>query len=455
MDEMVADLNVTGQDIFSVSELRLQNGLQFGGTSVQDPGNVYILEWDTGNSEWDFRNSRINMNGNTIKGVGELNVTETGSGTMISEFTTSQIRMHQPLSVQSSGPLAVENGIELTGTDTNTIESYSTMYLETSSGSPTDIVLRPTGDVGVDANLSSTGIIKSGTSAYRGPATDIMVGEHGDKPQVELRGSSYSPVITSESGDVAVWTDSGGGSWTQRFRVNRGGPVELRSSRLRMNGNSITDANAIQAGTSGSGDLRLYTSGSGSSAVSIYDSSRSGNPRLLQANEGGPVTVKNANLDLSGNSVKNVDWANSDRPMAWAGIDPDDSGKYYTSGGISEGGLSKPSAGNTDCTNGGNYTCIHNEGGEFFEMGITIPQEAARLSWGGNTNAFCSVTALGDADYKRSLQGITNYSYDMAGSNMAHCVDGAPDNNRHVMCVQTATTRVTSDTADIGVMCMK
>lgn len=91
----------------------------------------------------------VDETGDTM--TGPLNITD------IANFTSSGIEFYQPLSVDSPGSLAVDSGVDLTGSGSNTIDSYSTLYLKTSSGSPSDIVLRPSGQVGIDSNLETTG----------------------------------------------------------------------------------------------------------------------------------------------------------------------------------------------------------------------------------------------------------------------------------------------------------
>ena len=118
--------------------------------------------------EGNIANQTINMDSNKIDNVGSLNVTDTSTNTRIADFQNNGITCHQPISVKSSGPLSATNGIELTDTVANTIESYSTLYLETSSGSPTDIVLNPTGVTGIQSDLSTTGSISTATNTQSG-----------------------------------------------------------------------------------------------------------------------------------------------------------------------------------------------------------------------------------------------------------------------------------------------
>jgi hypothetical protein len=133
--------------------------------SAQDAATQTLSEVLTeGNSAG---SNGIDMSYNSIDNVGSLNVST--SGDQIARFSNTGITLSQPLSVESSGPLSVGNGIDLTGPSSNTIESYSTMYLQTSSGSPSDIVLDPTGEVGVATNLSVTGYL----DMQDGPITNV------------------------------------------------------------------------------------------------------------------------------------------------------------------------------------------------------------------------------------------------------------------------------------------
>jgi hypothetical protein len=127
---------------------------------------------------------RVSPTGNALIDDGTLNITNNGEA--VANFSGTGINLYKPLSVRSSGPLSVANGIELTGTSSNTIESLSTFYLSTSSGSASDIVLDPTGQVGVDSNLETTGNISVGGNqldleeGYIENAGDIQTGSVSD-----------------------------------------------------------------------------------------------------------------------------------------------------------------------------------------------------------------------------------------------------------------------------------
>lgn len=157
-DTMNGKLTIAGSD-GSTNSLALDGHIDFTGAASTTP----VIRTPGGGSDrfriYDDANNQDLMRFNEGGPVEVVNANFEVSGTdeQIAEFTESQVRMHQPLSVESSGPLSVQNGVELTGTSGNTIDSHSTMYLETSAGSPTDIVMRPEGEVGVDSDLSVGG----------------------------------------------------------------------------------------------------------------------------------------------------------------------------------------------------------------------------------------------------------------------------------------------------------
>ena len=66
----------------------------------------------------------------------------------------------------------------------------------------------------------------------------------------------------------------------------------------------------------------------------------------------------------------------------------------------------------------------------------------------------CWPVPLGDQEPYSEDSGIEWYGYDYAGSEMGHCVDGAPDTDTHVLCIKTVGTRYTSD-SDYGIVCIK
>jgi hypothetical protein len=102
---------------------------------------------------------------------GALNVSD------IANFTSNQIVFYQPLSIEASGPLSIANGIDLTDSTSNTINSYGTLYIKT-SGVSKDIVFQPTGIVGLQSNLDMGGynITNAGyiQGTFEGTASDLQ-----------------------------------------------------------------------------------------------------------------------------------------------------------------------------------------------------------------------------------------------------------------------------------------
>jgi hypothetical protein len=221
---------------------------------------------------------------------------------------------------------------------------------------------------------------------------------------------------------------------------------------------AYTDADARQAVANQ--DAYLKNSGDDLESGTI------GNvPRPSQSDE---IASKNyvdkasENRNLNGNAIENVDWKNSDRPLAWAAIRLDQ-GTYFSSAGEKETGLTKPSSGDVSCT-ANNKACVHNVRGDFFQVGLKIPDDAAQIGWGGGTNAMCWPVPLGDSDPSRSGNdewdsGIVKHGQDRgspASEGMGHCLTGnAPKTpNYNVSCIITAGTKARSSTG-YGIVCMK
>ncbi len=168
------------------------------------------------------------------------------------------------------------------------------------------------------------------------------------------------------------------------------------------------------------------------------------------------------NRNLNGNALENVDWKDSDKPMAWAGIMLGQ-GTYHSSAGETDTGLTPPSVGNVSCT-ANNKACVHNVRGEFFQIGLKIPDDAAKIGWGSGTNAMCWPVPLGDSDPARSGNdewdsGIVKHGQDQGAprsDGMGHCLTGnAPQTpNFNVSCIITAGTKTGSATG-YGIVCMK
>lgn len=197
-----SDISITSDSTSSPKTLSIDvDESQLAGTHLSGSSNSISVDDDFLENDGDTMGGDLDMNYNRIDNVGELNVSSSNS--RIAEFSDTGIEFDQPLSLDSSGPLSVSNGVDLTGTSSNTIDSYSTMYLETSSGSPSDIVLDPSGDVGVDANMSVTGDLDLQGGALEGVgSSNIDVGDgSGD---IDMNGNQIYNAGTSQFTGVGI-----------------------------------------------------------------------------------------------------------------------------------------------------------------------------------------------------------------------------------------------------------
>ncbi|MFB6245396.1 MAG: hypothetical protein ABEJ03_03555, partial [Candidatus Nanohaloarchaea archaeon] len=210
---------------------------------------------DNNNGNVEVPNGNLKLNHNKIENVGELNVST--STEQIAHFSDTGVTLKQPLSVESSGPLSVSNGIELTGTSSNTISSYSTFYLETQSGSPSDIVLNPTGEVGIDANASIAGDLNMN-------GNDIKTG----------------------GGTVAIRDSTNG---QDVLRAKEGGNIEVPNGDLDVGGEA-------QIGQYVSGWMLLKNQGVGDAGHAL--SQNSNGKTLLNSADGQPILLKNSDSTI-------------------------------------------------------------------------------------------------------------------------------------------------------------
>ncbi|WEL19810.1 Trimeric autotransporter adhesin [Candidatus Nanohalococcus occultus] len=295
-------------------------------TDNQDLANVL----SQGNSAG---GNSLDMNYNSIDNVGNLNVSTSGS--QIAEFSDTGITLSQPLSVESSGPLSVANGLDLTGTSTNTIDSYSNMYLTTSSGSPSDIVLDPTGTVGIDANASIVGDLdmQGGTvenaNLEAGSVDESEIAQNTlDDSEIEdnslTAGSisantmgngvinnadsfTFGGVTTNGNLDVNENSITGvddlqDGSGTSTVSFDGSNNVDIPNGNLRLaDGGKIETSSAdnrqILFKQNGDG-VSLETSGSGSGYIRWYD--KNAGQEIIRGDEGGDVQIPNGNLNVNG-----------------------------------------------------------------------------------------------------------------------------------------------------------
>lgn len=109
----------------------------------------------------------------------------------------------------------------------------------------------------------------------------------------------------TDSSDTARIYSWDGSAATEYFRVNEGGPVEVKNTHLSTNGGTFATGEVFGEEKF----LQIKTRGEGSDAVLIKDGANSN--ILLRANEGGPIEVQNSNLDLNGNDINNVGTLNA------------------------------------------------------------------------------------------------------------------------------------------------
>jgi hypothetical protein len=215
---------------------------------------------------------------------GEMDVNVTGNltvhdsvvgadGTRIADLESTGVTLHQPLSVESSGAMSVVNGIDLTDGTSNTIDSSGTMYLSTSSGSATDIVLQPTGVVGLESNLDM-GNNNITNCQYINGINCSDIGTGGSLSETLAEGNSagsYNIDMSNQNIDDIASIDGGGDA----IQVN---------DNLDMNSNLIifsSDGVAIGDGSTSTGNSKAVAIGnhadaSGNNSVVIGRGAESG-----------------------------------------------------------------------------------------------------------------------------------------------------------------------------------
>ena len=296
------------------------------------------------NEGGDDMTGNLDMNNNRIGNVSNLDVST--SSEQIASFSSTGIDFNQPVSLDSSGPLSVANGVQLTGTSSNTLESYSTLYLKTSSGSPSDIVLDPTGEVGVDSNLSVTGNIDMDSpGAIKTDGTDAISVDNNQNVEIsngnidlnsnDLNLGNGADVTAPNSGSLRVRATGGGnnvlfdvrdtGAGQNDFLVRESGNVEIPNgnvgigqsagnNRLEVNGaieaSSVKNVQQVEIQSGGIPRLR-FTDTDSSTAMDmdievqnnrLSVQNQSDSTELLNVRaDSGNVKVPNGNLDINGN----------------------------------------------------------------------------------------------------------------------------------------------------------
>lgn len=342
-DSMSGSLNLQGNHVDGINYLDLNSEGQIQTDSTD------AIRIDS-NQNVEIANGALQLNQGDLKlPNGDLNISSTGEE--IAEFSDTGITLSQPLSVESSGPLSVSNGIDLTDSSTNTIESYSTMYLSTSSGSPSDIVLEPTGEVGIDSNASITGNLdmqngriknlQNPSNSQDAATKDYVDTNVGDGScsgnNVFLDGNGNCRDLTNNYGNVihgdliqdnqidnSEIENSGSFTFngiTNNGDLNFGNSNNIQSSgtdAIRFDGSQNVEVpNGNLLGSNGeinfgSGNFDLVPA-SGTQGVLITNGNHwrvwddSNSQPIADFNEGGEVEIANGHLDMSSNDIRNLE----------------------------------------------------------------------------------------------------------------------------------------------------
>ncbi len=260
------------------------------------------------NRSGDTMTGDLDLGGYTLDQVGALNISL--SDTEIAFFDETGITLHQPLSVESSGPMSVANGLELTDSTSNTIDSYGALYLQTSSGSPTDIVLDPTGVVSLSANLDMAGHNITNCEYINGVDCDQLgdaetptlqevldAGEDAGPHNIDMSGSD---ILNAALVDGINLSDPGAGIGTDgenSYMVNVDGTtIEIDVGENQLQVGEI-GSSEISSGAVGADELvSAYETGAAYDDVFV---NRSGDTME------GELTMED-DIDMDNNNVKNV-----------------------------------------------------------------------------------------------------------------------------------------------------
>ncbi|MDY6778834.1 MAG: hypothetical protein SVU32_09285, partial [Candidatus Nanohaloarchaea archaeon] len=179
-----------------------------------------------------------------------------------------------------------------------------------------------------------------------------------------------------------------------------GGQIEVQDN-LGMNGNDIAGMGGARIKTSGAGEIWLGSRGGNLETGSqsddywrVYDNRN--NQDLMRWNTGGPVEVRNANLQMNGNRINYEGGDAENRGNYWWGQLSLDGGGWRTSEGNS-GSMSIPGSGSTTCSSG-DWVCVHNHGNGQFTVEFEVYNRADDDWWSGDgtPGAMCWATSNGD-----------------------------------------------------------
>lgn len=312
---------------------------------------------------------KVDTEGN-LDAKGELDITDSATGTRIADFKTNQIEMFQPLSIQSSGPLSVANGIDLTGTGTNTIDSYSTLYLQTSSGSPTDIVLQPSGVTDIASNttlrgdLDMDGNVINNIGGLQGCGNNQYVG--GD-------GNCKNDQVNSVNKDLVAGSALNGGSNNVLPGSDSDVTINVDSSIAGDNLAWDSTNNEIDLGGSLYGDedaqdaVGTIMTGSGATSVTYDDAGNAITISSTDDNTQLDDEAATSNVNINNNQLNSVNQLNFnggayiDEGTAEYGSIRLDGGESSNYGGISVQGNRDVVIGMTDADGSGFSTGAYDD----------------------------------------------------------------------------------------------
>jgi len=122
------DFNVSDQDIFNVSEIRMNNGIPGTGLvindfRIRDDNNVNILELDKAENEWIIEGADLNLSGNQLMDVGGLEDCSSGEA-LLGDGSCAPTQPQNLSEVLEAGN-AANQSIEMDGNDINSANSIS------------------------------------------------------------------------------------------------------------------------------------------------------------------------------------------------------------------------------------------------------------------------------------------------------------------------------------------
>jgi hypothetical protein len=251
------DLDMEDYAINNLSELRLNDGsgntgLVLDDYTIRDEGGAQELTLDYQNDEWDIQNSNLNLNGNNIIGVSDLNFDSSGGSLSLSNSDINDVN-----SIDGGGDaVRFDDSINLTG---NPLQNADWSGADDLDSSGNVVSFDQANDLDIDGNindfsaasdLDSNGNIQSGSIGQTELDTSDV-----DNRYVEEGGDTMSGRLTINQGTEGLRIDRSGGensiAGTGQSWVGYGG-----------------GSNGVLLGYYGSPEVRIG-SGSGTTEVKI------------------------------------------------------------------------------------------------------------------------------------------------------------------------------------------